>query len=466
VVYEGNELVFVIRRVTGLDYAEDMVIDWNLVPKSLGDTSLPQEGERSGSVTFAPGETEKTIRVPTYNDEIVNQDQRFYLAITSEDPRVHIEGSAIEGVVMSNDADISITDIQAVGTDVNGLVIYNATITRSSALGFSHEVTWDVYGVGENPARLSDFVTPENRTIHFSANSDASATSDTQTVTFRAIPGLILDGIRGFEVKLYDEVNNDVVLGTDAARANIVPTGVSISVAPVLTSLLEGSTAQTVNQHQFQVNLSEEALGDITVHWSVVPYSTDVADSLVTADLTDFHGAFPSGTVTIAQGNLQSDLIAVTPWYDSQVEQNQRYYVQISVDNNSVGYGGVVVERALGIIVNDDALVGFATPDMVFSGAEGAEGDVGSVLATVTRTGFARSTVTINWHVELVTDANISEADRAALNDFVDGVLPSGYIEMVAGQTATNISIPVLGNNILENSEKFRIVLDLSLIHI
>ena len=464
VVYEGDEIVFVVRRTTGLDYAgphgEPMVIDWNLVPKSLGDTSLPPAGNRSGSVEFYPGETEQIVRIKTQNDELVNGDQRYYLAISCDDPKVQIAGSVIEGLVMSNDVDISVTSIEALGMDDSGLAMYTATITRTGALGFAHSVTWDLYGVGENPARTADFRMPADglRVISFAAQSDSSLESDTQTINFKALPGMIVDGARGFEVKLTDEVGDDVILGTSAARGTIVPNGVSVSVVTVKSSLLEGSSEATANTHQFKVTLSDEAQGDVTVNWKVIPYTTNAADVSINAERSDFGGTYPHGSVTISQGDLQSGLISVLPSWDSDVEPNQRFYVQIELDEGSGSLGAVAIDRALGVIVNDDALVGFASSDMTFNGDEGAAGAQGSVQATVTRTGFARSNVTVNWHVELIT-SDILPADRATLDDFVEG-LPRGYVELVAGQTAVTIDIPVIGDNRLENSEKFRIVLD------
>ncbi|MDH4377989.1 MAG: Calx-beta domain-containing protein [Ramlibacter sp.] len=464
VVFEGNEIVFVVRRATGLDYTGPnggpLVIDWTLVPKSLGDTSLPSAGNRSGSVDFYPGETEKIIRVRTQNDELVNGDQRYYLAITCEDPKVQIAGSVIEGLVMSNDVDISVTSIEALGLDDAGLATYTATITRTGALGFAHSVTWDLYGVGENPARTEDFRMPADgaRVISFAAQSDSSVESDTQTITFKALPGMIVDGARGFEVKLTDRVGDDVLLGTSAARGTIIPNGVSVSVVAVQSSLLEGSSEATDNAHQFRVTLSDEALGDVKVNWKVIPYTTNAADSVINAERSDFGGTYPSGSVTIAEGDLESALISVLPSWDNEVEANQRFYVQIELDATSASLGGVAVDRALGVIVNDDALVGFASADMTFNGDEGAADAQGSVQATVTRTGFARSNVTVNWHVELI-GSGIPAEDRAALDDFFEG-LPSGYVEMVSGQTAVTIDIPVNGDNRLENSEKFRIVLD------
>ena len=72
---------------------------------------------------------------------------------------------------------------------------------------------------------------------------------------------------------------------------------------------------------------------------------------------------------------------------------------------------------------------------------------------TVTRSGSLIGTTTVNYAVIGVG------ASPAAASDFVGNVFPGGSVTFTAGQTSEVISIPVLGNAIVEANENFRVTL-------
>ncbi|MFW9616583.1 Calx-beta domain-containing protein [Aquabacterium sp.] len=437
-VVEGNTLSFTVTRETGLGRA--VSLNYNLLTVAGGGTPLADD-DTGGTIEFAADETEKTITISTVNDQLVNGDQRFYLSL-APDAGIQVDGAPAVGIVTSDDAQISIDSIVAGSDVVNGMVTYTVTLSRTGALNFTHSVNWDVTGVGENPAPDSDFSLPGNRVITFPANN-SGADIDTVTFTFQAQTGLKVNGERSFEVQLNESADN-VVLGVDAMRANIIPTGVAVSIAPVAAQVIEGSAAGTEAGHTFRVSLSEAAVEDVVVRWTASSYGSGTT---LDANAADFGGTFPTGTVTIPRGET-SAIVTVTPSADSVVEASEKYQVTISVVSGSAG---VVVPSATGTIINDDALVGFASA--TFENLEGNEGANGTLVAYVQREGFTRSAVSASWHVELING-------QATQDDLVSATLPSGTIEMLPGQVQAEIRIPLLGDSVLENPEKFRIVLD------
>ncbi|OAN51297.1 Calx-beta domain-containing protein [Magnetospirillum moscoviense] len=458
-VVEGQDITFTIRRISGM--GETVTLRYDVLSatggEGLGSALDSDETAASGAVYFGINETEKTITLHTVDDESIADPQRFYLALSDENGTVNISKFASEGIVVSNDASISVTDVEA-GQTVNGITTYTVTVERTGSLGFEHAFNFDLVGIGENPAQAENFLLEDDRRVVFAANDDPDAVSDTVTFTFQARPGLKTEGIRHFEVRIAEDDSDlagstadRVVIGVSAARGELVPNGVTATIVPVSAKLIEGSNSTTFAQ-SFQVQLSEATDEDVVITWTVSDYGGDNA-----ANAADFvGGAFQHGTVTIAAGQTHSGTIFVTPASDGAVERNEKYYVDIDVASGPAEVRGI---SAVGTIVNDDAFIGFASTDPA-SAWEGATGQDGHFAVTVVRDGFARSEVSIGWYVELISDSSVPSNQRASAEDFVSGALPSGRVTFIPGATQADISFALTGNNALEYGEKFRIVLD------
>lgn len=459
-VLEGGVLVFTVTRTTALDTAFD--VDFQLVPTSGGADYITQPSY--SSVHFAAGESTAQIRVETDNDGIVNAARQVVMNVTGVSNlkdaqghdltgRVYVSAGSSVGTITNDDAEISIERIEAGDPDADGMVEFTVTVSREGESAFAHGAQWTLVGVGENPLDPALVVDgAANRQIAFAVNGP-----DTQTFTFKAPAGMIIDGNRTFEVRLSDVSTTDIAarstFGVDAMRSAVVPNGVSVSVVPVLTHLAEGSNGNGM-EHTFKVVLSQAADADIEIDWAVSGYgaaaaaSTDFADSVL-----------PAGRIVIAAGDTEA-FIRFTPNADSTLESTEKFQVGVTVVS---GPAGVVGVSALGSIVNDDAQVGFATADAQFSVSEGIDGAGAVLKADVVRQGFARSEVSIAWRVELIDDASVPVEERASYADLF-GVadadhLPSGRVTILPGQALGTIEIPLFGDTTLEFSEKFRIVL-------
>jgi hypothetical protein len=473
-ILEGGVLRFTINRSTATNIAFDVA--YQLLPTSGGAGYI--SSPLIGTVHFNAGDPEAYIDVQTLNDGIVNEPRQVVMNVTGvrnlEDAdgnalagRVYVSAGSSVGTITNDDAEISIQSIEASSPDPEGNITFTVTVSRAGAQAFLHGVKWAIVGVGENPLDPLDVQdTTDSRVVLFEADAP-----DTQTFTFKAPAGMIIDGQRTFEVRLQDLSAGDVSdasdiadrtgLGIDAIRGSVIPNGVSASVVPVLTNLAEGSGANGAT-HIFKVVLSEPSDSPIEIGWNVHRYgTTDVpgSDEATGNDFKDFGGNFPSGVLTIpAHTSEYTFSFSSNP--DSFLELTEKFLVGIEVLS---GPAGVVGAEALGSIVNDDAEVGFRTSDEVITVNEGMDG-VGTVLkAEVLRTGFVRSEISVAWRVELIDDASTPQDQRASYADLFNvpdaDHLPSGRLTILAGQRIGNIEIPLFGDNVLEASEKFRIVL-------
>ena len=464
-VVEGQQMDFVVTREFAGDAAA-VDIAYQLVAVPGGDTSLP--ATRSGTLYFAAGATTAHIFVDTVDDELVNADQTFVVAITAatdsnSGEAVSVFGATTVGTIQSNDAEIGISSLAVDAAHSSaGRVAYTLTLYRDGATkDFSHTVDFVIKGAGQNPADPAGFVFPDGQAVTFAADEIS------KVVSFTAPAGLMSDGVRGFDVQLIEHgassagENADltVVLGIDAAHGDIMPDGVDVSVVALSTKTIEGTGIDHLVPQTFQIQLAQPASAAVTVHWSVAPYS----DASVSAQANDFldagtqqpfaDGTYPSGDVTFAVGET-SQTITITPNPDSSVESTERFNVNIAVTS---GPAGVAIGTAVGQIVNDDAALALSSP--VYVADEGSAAAGGTLTATITREGFARSSVTGSWQVELISGDPASGKVNAVAADFAGGVLPSGSFEMVAGQMTLPVQIHLVGNSALELGKDFRIVL-------
>jgi hypothetical protein len=452
-VTEGEMMNFIVRRVSGAGVA--VTLDWSVLVASSDSSALPVL--RTGTVSFAANQDEATIGLPSVDEQRITDDQRLYLSLSTADGDIRITQGTVSAVVQSNDAEIGIRSITVTGPDANGLFTYEVTVERSGALGFNHSVTWGVAGVGENPASLGDFVLPAGMQVNFTPNTTSGVTTDTQTFTFQARAGLVIEGERTFEVTIAEEISTaaQVQLGRDASRGTITPNGAAVTIEAVTTNLIEGSASGDVFTHTFRINLSQVVGSDVVLNWSVASFGSNTA---VDANAADFGGTLPSGSVTILAGQT-SALVQFAPSPDSELEPGERFLVDFSVQS---GPAGKVGPAAVGRIANDESSVQFAFTN--YAANEGDIGADGTLLATVLRSDFVRSTASVSWHVEAVTGVT----DAQALAYFTAGQnagnqssgLPSGTVTLQPGQVQSDIVLRLVGDDLVGAVRYFQIVLD------
>ena len=165
------------------------------------------------------------------------------------------------------------------------------------------------------------------------------------------------------------------------------------------------------------------------------------------ADVADFGGSFPSGTVNFAAG-VNSTTLTINVSGDTTIEYDESFTVTLS--NPSSGTA-IQTAAADGTIQNDDG----STLIIAAAAANKDEGNTSSTpfTFTVSRVGTLTSTATVGYAV------TGSGTHTATSNDFTGGTLPSGTVNFDAGQTTQTITINVSGDTTIENTEGFTVTL-------
>ena len=135
-VTEGGTLAFAVRLSARSD--APFTIGYR-----LGGTAVPGEdhaGVAVGSVTFAPGETERTLRIVTVNDAIGEPDERVLVTLSAPDPRLATPGRSMAAGRILDD-DLPVVSIAAVAAAIAEGADAVFSLTRTGALSEALEVS-------------------------------------------------------------------------------------------------------------------------------------------------------------------------------------------------------------------------------------------------------------------------------------------------------------------------------------
>ena len=207
----------------------------------------------SGLVSFAAGETSKTITVNVTGDTAVEPNETFTLALSN--PTTATLGTATAtGTIANDDAALGTTMTTGTITNValaitvldttkaegdSGSTAFTFTVTRSGNASGTSSATWTVTGSGSNPAGADDFggslpsglvsfaAGETSKTITVNVTGDTTVESDeTFTVTLSSPSGAKL----GTATATSTITNDDATLTSpviDPARRALVHDGVS-----------------------------------------------------------------------------------------------------------------------------------------------------------------------------------------------------------------------------------------------
>lgn len=222
-------------------------------------------------------------------------------------------------------------------------------------------------------------------------------------------------------------------LGTATATGTITDNDVDPTPGELPTLSIEDMTMTEgedgMGHMHLMVMLSEPSTETVTVRYSTVD-GTAKAGSDYTAG---------SGTLTFAPGQT-SVMIMIPVTDDSAIEATERFRVRLTAPTNATIADGVAVAT----ILNDDL------PSLSISDAQATEADDGSVVMrfTVTLSEAATTSVRVDFATQNIT--------ALAGSDYV---ARQGTLSFAPGETAKTISVRLVGDNVAEATETFRIKL-------
>ena len=431
---EAN-LVFTVR----LSVASGRQVTVNHTTADGSATAGTDYESTSGTLTFAAGETTKTINVPITGDEVYEENETFT-------------------VTLSGQVNATLSDGEATGTinnDEEAPTLRIAPLRVSVTEGGSGATPQQIFTVTMSPASGQQ-VTVRYATVGGSsanaaiANTDYTATSGILTFS----PG---DTSKIFTVQVLGDTLNERDETFSVRLSDVSDSNISISTASTATVTIEDDDAQpslSIADVSREEGNSGSANMEFTVTLSavsglpvIVRYATANgigADAATTADRDYVSGR---GNLTFAAGT-NTQTIRVSIIGDVIYEEDETFTVTLSNPTNATLADGV----ATGTISNDEAPLALSiTPNRV-SVAEGDRGDTARRIFTVAMNLASDRRVTVRY-------ATADGTGTDAATDGRDYTGTSGTLTFTAGQTSRTITVQVTGDVIEEGDEIFTVAL-------
>ncbi|WP_428664107.1 beta strand repeat-containing protein [Reyranella sp.] len=384
----------------------------------------------SGSLTFAAGETSKTLTITVAGDTVVESNETFRLRLANPGDAVLTVGS-VTTTILNDDSAATVLSIGAVSASKaegqSGSTPFTFTVTRTGDTSVAHIAHWAVGGAAVTGADFAGGVLPSG-TVIFAAGQTS------RTITVNVAGDTAVEANEAFTVTL-SSPSTGATLGTATATGTILNDDARLSITAVSASKAEGQSGST--PFIFTVTRTGDTSVAHSAHWAVGGAAVTGADFA--------GGVLPSGTVTFAAGQT-SLTITVNVAGNTTVEANEAFTVTLSSPSAGATLG---TATATSTILNDD---GPTTLAIVATDAVKAEGNSGTTTFsfTVTRTGSSVIASSAHW---AVSGTKVNGAD------FSGGVLPAGTVAFAAGETSKTIMVGVAGDSTVEANQSFRVSL-------
>ncbi|MBB3839834.1 hypothetical protein FHS57_003845 [Runella defluvii] len=378
----------------------------------------------SGTLSFAIGESEKTITVTVNGDTKVEGNETFFVNLTAPSNGAISDGQGLGTITNDDFASLTLSSPAAQNEGTAGTVSYlfNVTLDKNMASGFT--VNYSTNNVtattadndyDDNDGTLTFTGTAgETRTITVLARGDTKVELDeTFTVTINSVTGPLSSSIN-----VPSPSQTATILNDDQATVSLAGN----------VSQSEATTPQT-----FTVNLSNPVDVAVTLNFA----TTD--GTATTGDYTSVNQ-----TVTFPAGTTTAQTVDVAISNDNIVEIDENYNVALSAlsaSGRDVTFGPKTT--GTGTITNNDN-----TTITLSGGIAQNEGNTGttSYVFTVSSTNAVQGGFSVNY---TTNDGTATLAD----NDYTDndGVL---IFTGTAGESH-QFTVLVNGDLKVENNEEF-----------
>ncbi|HWH28237.1 MAG TPA: Calx-beta domain-containing protein [Mycobacteriales bacterium] len=384
----------------------------------------------SGTVSFAPGETSRTIAVTVNGDLVWEPDETFVVTLSA--PTGATLGTSSATVTITNDDVQPTVTLTSSATSVHepSAATVTYTLTRGANLNGTASV---VVTFGGTATRGADYV----------VDGVTVGTGGSVTVTFA-------DGVgtRTFSVRVQDDTTSEptetvvvsigscsgcAVSGSSSTTLSITDDDVSpvLTLGPGSSSTTEGGGATLT----YTVTRTGSTTGTVSVAVGLGGTATRGSDYTVAVNGTAVTGS--SLTLTLAAG-VTSATFTVTVLDDTTHESSETLSLALGTCTGcTVGTPGSTTLT----ITDDDA-----PPSLTISGASVVEGDKGSVTATV----WVRLSAASGAPVTVVVSL-LSGGTATAGTDYQSWTPVT--VTFDPGQTARSVSVTVLGDRSKEPDE-------------
>ena len=409
---------------------------------------------QSGTLTFAAGVTQQTIRVAVIGDTAVESDESFTVTLSNASEGASILDGTATGVIRNDDVTPAALSIAATSADKaegqSGSTSFTFTVTGTGDLSGGASASWAVGGEGVNGADFTGGELPSG-VVNFAAGESS------KVVTVEVAGDTAVEANESFSVTLSNP-STGAVIGTASATGVIRNDDTSLAIAATSADKAEGDIGAT--PFTFTVTRSGDLSGTSSVHWAVSGDAVTDSDFIPTEDLLPeadylsfiasiagvffpdfslFGGLMPAGDVSFAAGE-SAKTITVWGLGETLVEGDQNFTVTLSGASAGTLIEGATAE---GTLREDDAPV---AGSVFISDVSVTEGNSGTRLATFTVT---RSGGTAAFDIDYAT----SDGTATVANH--DYVATSGTLHFADGDDGATFSVVVNGDTNFEADETF-----------
>jgi LmbE family N-acetylglucosaminyl deacetylase len=368
----------------------------------------------TGTVTFNPGTTSRTVVITTIGDTLDEPNETFVVDL-SDAVNATIADSQGNGTINDNDATPSLRINNVAVTEVNTGSSVNATFTVTLSAASARPVSFN-YATSDTSALAGQDYTAAVGTLTINPGTT------TQTITVAVLGDVVDEASETYAVNLSAPVNATIAdnLGVGTITDNDPTPSLVINDVTVVES-----DSDVVNA-VFTVTLSAPSGRTASVN-----YTTANVTATLGLDYTT-----TAGTLTFSPGTTQQT-ITVPVLGDVLDEANETFNVNLSGTTAAT----LADSRGVGTITDNDP-----TPTLAINDASLAEPNTGTLnmVFTVTLSAASGRSVTVNF----------TTANRTAIAG-ADFTATSGTLTFAPGVTSMTISVPIAGDVTVEADETF-----------
>jgi hypothetical protein len=385
----------------------------NFATSNGSATAGPDYAATSGTLTFTPAQTSRTVSVIANGDTVDENDETYSVSLSGA-TNLQIGTGAGTGTILDDDtaAFLSVGDVSAAEGDA-GTSTATFTVTLAPASGKTVTVN---YATADGSA---------------TAPSDYASASGTVTFTPGQAVKTIPVTVKGDTTREPDEGYTMNLSGaTNASISDALGAGAIVNDDPVPTisipdlSQSEGNAGTSTMT--LAVTLDRASSSTITVDYATTSGTATAGVDYVAA----------SGTLTFTPGQTSKNVV-VTVNGDGSYENDETFTVGLS----NASSASIADPSGLGTIANDDAAPSFSVNDLSF-----VEGNAGTstITFTITKTGATAMPASVDFATADVT--------ATASSDYVAA---SGSTTFAPGGTTKTVSVTIDGDVTYESGESF-----------
>lgn len=299
---------------------------------AISGTDFPEVTDQL--LTFSPGQTERTITIPTINDSSVEETETFEVILSSPD-QATLAVSRAFGTILDNDTALPVLSISdAPQITEGGNAVFQVTL--SAAASGPVTLLYDTVQEDEPTAATSgsDYVARSGQTLTFSAGQTQ------RTISIATIDDTTAESRETFNVRIRNATG--AVIAVDRATGTILDN----ETAQLTLSITDAAPVDEGQSATFRVLLSQAHTSPVTVQYATAT-GTGPSTAVNGVDIV----TQTAQTLTFAPGETEK-LVTVVTVDDTDEESEETFRVILS---NATG-ATITRSQGVGTITASDIL--------------------------------------------------------------------------------------------------------------